>query len=144
MNRMAWALAGGAAAIALMLACEMRPDIGPGGPASADETTARVIAITADTDPAQHVGGVTNGGKLADGPFFLTSAVPQCPTENAGNATFEFADAEGSNCTESFRHHMIGKTQLIGVRVLVPAGCALVATIGDSCGVTWSGFRPYE
>ena len=73
MSRIGWLLGGAAAAVALLLACEMQPDVGPGGSASADETTGRVVAITADTDPAQqldvsHSGRTCSHCSPLDGP----------------------------------------------------------------------------
>jgi hypothetical protein len=149
MNRIGWLVGGAAAAVAFMLACEMGSDLGPGGAASADETTGRVVAITADTDPAQHVGGVVRDDGttiLAEGPLFLTEVIPQCSEENLGGPTLEFRKAEGAAaCPQSsFRHFLSGKAQLIGVRLFVPAGCAVQLLSFDDCGVTWAGFRPYE
>jgi hypothetical protein len=159
MKKLGWLAAGAAAGIALMLACEMRPDISPGGSVHADENdpAQRVAAITADSDPDQHVQGTLRDGKVVEGPVYVTDILPI--TRGASHCLFRVVKT-GDDCAPDFpdsSYAILGTLDtandlnlvpLTNSRLFVPEGSFLCAGVKPggigSCPLfAWSGFRPY-
>ncbi len=101
-----------------------------------------VKVVTADTDPAQIVGGTVTGTlQLAEGPLFVTDAhVSDDAVSSAQGHLYIGTDAA---CAKSPDVGItVTKSGLLGSRYFVPAGKYLCLTA--TVTISWLGFRPYS
>jgi hypothetical protein len=104
------------------------------------------IVVTADTDPAQALGGVARSEydeweEIVAGPLFVTDL--NFATEN-GIASFAIAAAgECQSKREAVLHLRYDQqASVIGARMLVKEGQVLCGST-SGMSIRWAGFRPY-